>query len=135
MRDAMRKGAAGGLRRAVAAVGFVALSGALPALAGSPPADLLRQETVAKVPANWQVHVSFRDRTLVIFLMPPYQEAFDLWYEPEKLRAKMLALCPGPADAIWGRLSPGESVAIEPTVGGKSAAAMRLVCRRSAPPA
>lgn len=105
-----------------------------PALAGSPEANLLKQETVAKVPANWQVHVSMRDKNLVIFLMPPYQEAFNLWYEPEKLHARMLELCPGPSDAIWAKLPPEQGVAIEPTVGGKSAEAMRVSCKRALPP-
>ncbi len=105
-----------------------------PAVAASPEALLLEQETAAKVPSNWQIHVSTRDKALVVFLMPPYQEAFDLWYEPEKLHAKMVALCPGPNDAIWGKLPPEEGVSIEPTVGGKSAVAMRIACKRFTPP-
>lgn len=116
-------------------LGILAAGLIAPAFAGSPDADLLRDETVAKVPSNWQVHVSTRPNALIVFLMPPYQEAFDLWYEPEKLRAKMLALCPAAGDAIWRHLPPGQTVAIEPTVGGKSAEAMRLTCPRSAPPA
>ncbi len=120
---------------AACAIG-VALIAALtaPAFAGSPEANLLKDETAAKVPSNWQIHVSPRDKALVVFLMPPYQEAFDLWYEPEKLHAKMLALCPGPNDAIWGKLPPEEGVSIEPTVGGKSAEAMRVACKRWTPP-
>ena len=123
-------------RRVSACAIGVALTAALsaPAFAASPEAILLKQETAAKVPSNWQIHVSPRDKALVIFLMPPYQEAFDLWYEPEKLHAKMLALCPGPNDAIWGKLPPEEGVSIEPTVGGKSAEAMRVACKRWTPP-
>lgn len=119
-----------GLAMSVAAVATLNA----PAQAGSPEANLLRDETVAKVPANWQVHVSMRDKNLVIFLMPPYQEAFNLWYEPEKLHAKMLSLCPGPSDAIWTKLPADQGVAIEPTVGGKSAEAMRVSCKRDTPP-
>lgn len=118
-----------------AAAILASLGIATPLKAGSPASDLLRDETAAKVPSNWQVHVSTREHALIIFLMPPYQEAFDLWYEPEKLRAKMLTLCPPAGDAIWRHLGPGEIVAIEPTVGGKSAEAMRLTCPHSAPPA
>jgi len=114
-------------------LGLVAALSA-PALAGSPEANLLKEEIVAKVPANWQVHVSMRDKNLVIFLMPPYQEAFNLWYEPEKLHARMLELCPGPNDAIWAKLPADQGVAIEPTVGGKSAEAMRISCKRTMPP-
>lgn len=115
------------------AVALIAASNA-PVSAASPEAILLKQETAAKVPSNWQIHVSPRDKALVIFLMPPYQEAFDLWYEPEKLQAKMLALCPGPTDPIWGKLPPEQGVSIEPTVGGKSAEAMRVACKRWTPP-
>jgi hypothetical protein len=68
--------------------------------------------------------------------MPPYQEAFGLWYEPDKLREKMLALCPSGDDAIWHKLAPGQNIVFEPTVGGKSTEAMRVMCPRShRPPA
>jgi len=71
-----------------------------------------------------------RGDLLVAFITPPYQEAFDLWYEPVKLRERILGLCPGPDDAIWAQLAPHQMIAIEPTVGGKSADAMRLTCSR-----
>lgn len=118
----------------IASLGCLGVLSATPVLAGSPETDLLRDEIIARVPQNWQVHVSPRDRTLVIFLMPPYQEAFNLWYEPQKLREKMLALCPGSTDKIWTKLSLDQNIAIEPTVGGKSAKAMRLTCKREMPP-
>jgi hypothetical protein len=101
-----------------------------------PEATYLEQEIARKVPQNWQVHVSRRGDDLVAFFMPPYQEAFDLWYEPDRLREKMLALCPSSDDAIWQMLAPGQNIMFEPTVGGKSAEAMRLACPRShTPPA
>ncbi|MGH6811259.1 MAG: hypothetical protein ACREDM_02590 [Methylocella sp.] len=119
------------------AVGLFGLFGFLPSLhpfaacaESSPPRDWLRQELKGKVPSNWQVHVSRRGDMLLAFITPPYQEAFDLWYEPVKLRERMLGLCPGPDDAIWARVAPGQIIAIEPTVGGKSADAMRLTCSR-----
>jgi len=119
------------------AAGFAALQaiGSMAVAGGSPEARLLQEEIAARVPSNWQVHVSYRDKALVVFLMPPYQEAFDLWYQPELLREKMLSLCPKSGDAIWTKLQPEQDVAIEPTVGGKSAESMRLVCPRAAPPA
>jgi hypothetical protein len=94
----------------------------------------LQREIVAKVPQNWQVHVSRRGDDLVAFLMPPYQEAFNLWYEPAQLRERMLSLCPAPDDAIWQQLTPEQNVKVEPTVGGKSAEAMRLTCPRDRHP-
>lgn len=67
---------------------------------------------------------------MLAFITPPYQEAFDLWYEPVKLRERILGFCPGPDDAIWAQLAPHQMIAIEPTVGGKSADAMRLTRSR-----
>jgi hypothetical protein len=96
----------------------------------SPLRAWLQQELRRKVPSNWQVHVSQRGDVLLAFITPPYQEAFDLWYEPVKLRERMLGLCPGPNDSIWEQLAPHQIIAIAPTVGGKSADAMRLTCPR-----
>jgi hypothetical protein len=56
--------------------------------AGSPERALLQAELTARTPSNWQVHVSQRDDVLLAFITPPYQEAFDLWYQPATLREK-----------------------------------------------
>ena len=97
----------------------------------SPQAALLNQELTTKVPQSWQIHVTWRDEVLVAFITPPYQEAFDLWYAPEKLHQTMLSLCPGDGDALWHQLAPSQSVAMQPTVGGKSADSMRVQCPRA----
>ena len=98
---------------------------------------LLQDELTSRTPANWQVHVSDRGDTLLAFVTPPYQEAFDLWYEPTTLKAKMLGLCPAVGDEVWSELAPRQSIVIQPTVGGKSADGVRLTCPRgeSRPPA
>lgn len=96
----------------------------------SPEAAMLSQEIAAKVPPDWQIHVTWREVQLVAFVTPPYQEAFDLWYEPAKLHAAMLRLCPERNDVLWARLGPDKQIAIQPTVGGKSGDTMRLVCVR-----
>ena len=80
------------------------------------------------MPGDWQVHVSWREDQLVAFVMPPYQEGFDLWYEPETLRSKMLSLCPPDGDSVWQLIGQDKQIAVEPTVGGKSDVAMRLTC-------
>ncbi len=98
--------------------------------AGSAERELLRQELVGKAPPDWLVHVSDRGDMLLAFVTPPYQQAFDLWFEPEQLRARMLGFCPSAEDKIWSQLQPRQLIAIEPTVGGKSADAMRLACPR-----
>ena len=108
-----------------------------PVIAAEPSLEAstyLEQEIARKVPQNWQVHVSRRGDGLIAFFMPPYQEAFDLWYQPDQLREKMLALCPASNDAIWAKLAPGQNIMFEPTVGGKSTEAMRLTCPRSQTP-
>ena len=33
------------------------------------------------VQSNWWLHASWRDQTLVVFVSPPTQESFDLWYD------------------------------------------------------
>lgn len=94
---------------------------------------MLTQEIGAKVPAAWQIHVTWREDELLAFVTPPYREAFDLWYEPERLRATMLSLCPAKDDSLWARLGQGKRIVVQPTVGGKSDNAMRLTCPRGAP--
>ena len=89
----------------------------------------LTQQLEHRVPGNWQMHVRWREATLLASFMPPYQEAFDLWYQPDALLAKMKGLCPVPADPIWHMLTPDQDIVMEPTVGGKTAAEMRVSCR------
>jgi len=101
----------------------------------TPEAAMLRSEIGAKVPATWQIRVAWREDQLVAFITPPYQEAFDLWYEPDKLRVKMLSLCPAKDDALWAPLGQGKQIAVEPTVGGKSDDSMRLTCPLGESPA
>ncbi len=114
---------------------FLALTApAIAAEVSSEAGAYLQQEMARKVPQNWQVHVSRRGDGLIAFFMPPYQEAFDLWYEPRQLREKVLALCPSNDDAIWRMLGPDQNIMVEPTVGGKSTEAMRLKCPRSQTP-
>jgi len=116
---------------------FLTLALTAPAIAAEFPSEAgayFEREMARKVPQNWQVHVSRRGEGLIAFFMPPYQEAFDLWYDPDQLREKILALCPSSDDAIWPMLAPGQDIMFEPTVGGKSAEAMRLTCPRGQTP-
>jgi hypothetical protein len=114
---------------------FVALSVSLlmPHLASaerSRAALLLEGDLAAHAPAAWQVHVSERPEGLVAFIIPPYQEGFDLWYQPSLLKARIQALCPKTADPIWAELDRSPAVFLEPTVGGKTVDAMRIPCVR-----
>ena len=42
----------------------------------------LKHHLEREAPRHWQVHVRWRDYALLASFMPPYQEAFDLWYQP-----------------------------------------------------
>ena len=98
-------------------------------------AKLLQRQLADRVPNTWQIHATLREGVLVGFVTPPYQEAFNLWYEPQKLQEKLESLCPGRDDAIWNQLPPNMKLVLQPTVGGKSADGLRVGCQRAAPPA
>ncbi len=113
---------------------IVAAVGAMPQLAEAQdpaPVAALQHELQSKLPGNWQMHVRWRDGDVLASFMPPYQEAFDLWYQPEALLQKMQELCPAPGDEIWRMLKPGEDIVMEPTVGGKTTLEMRVRCRKT----
>jgi hypothetical protein len=90
----------------------------------------LKNHLEQKAPRHWQVHVRWRDRVLLASFMPPYQEAFDLWYKPESLLQKMIDLCPDRMARIWGMLREDQDIVLEPTVGGKTTVEMRVSCRK-----
>ena len=45
------------------------------------------------VPSNWWLHASWRDQTLVVFVSPPTQESFDLWYDTPRQKETLENLC------------------------------------------
>jgi len=52
------------------------------------------------VPPSWWLHASWRDQTLVVFVSPPVQESFDLWYDtPRQRRPWKTSARPFPAPA------------------------------------
>src|SRR5215831_2508336 len=58
------------------------------------------------VPSNWWLHASWRDQTLVVFVSPPTQESFDLWYDTPRQKETLENLCKAIPTAIWNRSSP-----------------------------
>jgi hypothetical protein len=90
----------------------------------------LKNQLEQKAPRHWQVHVRWRDGVLLASFMPPYQEAFDLWYQPETLLERMSDLCPQRGSKIWDILREDQDVLLEPTVGGKTTVEMRVSCRK-----
>ena len=90
----------------------------------------LKDHLERKAPRHWQVHVRWRDHAPLASFMPPYQEAFDLWYQPESLLQTMRELCPARRTRIWDILTEDQDVLLEPTVGGKTTLEMRVSCRK-----
>ena len=97
-------------------------------------AALLTSELRAQAPAKWEVHVRWRETDLLLATITPwpYQEAFELWYDPSALFGKMAALCPQADDAVWGLIAPNQDIVLEPTVGGKTGVEARVNCRKVA---
>ena len=102
------------------------------ALAEQPDAvATLTTELRARVPANWDVRVRWRDGQLLASVTPwPYQKAFELWYDIPKLLDILKGLCPGPHEEIWRQIEAKQDVILEPTVGGKSGLEARISCRK-----
>ena len=63
------------------------------------------------VPSNWWLHASWRDQTLVVFVSPPTQESFDLWYNTPRQKETMENLCKAISTAIWNRVPPDQDIA------------------------
>jgi hypothetical protein len=120
------------MRSALVLIALVAaLSAALPvADAEDTASGELKNQLEQKMPRHWQVHVRWRDGVLLASLMPPYHEAFDLWYQPESLLQKVGDLCPERGARIWDMLREDQDVVMEPTVGGKTTVEMRVSCRK-----
>ena len=70
------------------------------------------------VPSNWWLHASWRDQTLVVFVSPPTQESFDLWYDTPRQKETLENLCKAIPTAIWNQVQPDQDIAVEQVVGG-----------------
>ncbi len=91
----------------------------------------LAAEIKAHAPATWEVRVRWQEGQLLASITPwPYQEAFNLWYDSSKRADTLAALCPKPDEKIWKLIETGQSVVLEPTVGGKSVVEARVTCRK-----
>ena len=72
----------------------------------------LKNHLEQKAPRHWQVHVRWRDGVLLASFMPPYHEAFDLWYKPETLLQKMSDLCPERGGENMGHAQRGPGCSV-----------------------
>lgn len=91
---------------------------------------MVEQNIEPKLPPRWQMRVSEREKILLVSLMPPFQEAFDLIYDRERQSALLRQLCPRADDEIWTQLGPDRDVVLQPTVGGKTLPELQVSCRR-----
>jgi hypothetical protein len=83
------------------------------------------------VPSNWWVHASWREQTLVVFVSPPTQESFDLWYDTPRQKETLENLCRAIPTAIWNRVPPDQDIAFEQVVGGNGGkGSFQFSCRK-----
>ena len=69
------------------------------------------------VPSNWWLRASWRDQTLVVFVSPPVQESFDLWYDTPRQKETLENLCKAIPVTIWNQIPPDQDIAVEQVVG------------------
>lgn len=83
------------------------------------------------LPSNWWLHTSWRDQTLVVFVSPPTQESFDLWYDTPRQKETLENLCKAIPAAIWNQVQPGQDIAVEQVVGGNGGkGSFQFSCRK-----
>jgi len=83
------------------------------------------------VPPSWWLHASWRDQTLVVFVSPPTQESFDLWYDTPRQKETLENLCKAIPAAIWNRVQPDQDIAVEQVVGGNGGkGSFQFSCRK-----
>jgi len=83
------------------------------------------------VPSNWWLHASWRDQTLVVFVSPPTQESFNLWYDTPRQKETLENLCKAIPTAIWNRVGPDQDIAFEQVVGGNGGkGSFQFSCRK-----
>jgi hypothetical protein len=83
------------------------------------------------VPSNWWLRASWRDQTLVVFVSPPTQESFDLWYDTPRQKEILENLCKAIPTAIWNQVQPDQDIAVEQVVGGNGGkGSFQFSCRK-----
>jgi hypothetical protein len=83
------------------------------------------------VPSDWWLHASWRDQTLVVFVSPPTQESFNLWYDTPRQKQTLENLCKAIPAAIWNQVQPDHDIAVEQVVGGNGGkGSFQFSCRK-----
>jgi hypothetical protein len=82
------------------------------------------------VPARWHLRASWRDKTLVVFVSPPPEEMFKLWYAANEQLETLQKLCRSVNADVWSKIAPDQDIAMEQVVGGNGGkGSWRLSCR------
>jgi hypothetical protein len=83
------------------------------------------------MPSNWWLRASWRDQTLVVFVSPPAQETFELWYDTPRQKETLENLCKAIPVAIWNQIRPDQDIAVEQVVGGNGGkGSFEFSCRK-----
>ena len=91
----------------------------------------VEQSLQSSVPARWHLRASWRDKALVVFVSPPPEEMFRLWYSANEQLETLQKLCRSVNDDTWRKLAADQDIAMEQVVGGNGGkGSWRLSCRR-----
>jgi len=83
------------------------------------------------VPSNWWLRASWRDQTLVVFVSPPAQQSFDLWYDTSRQKETLENLCKAIPVVIWSQIKTDQDIAVEQVVGGNGGkGSFQFSCRK-----
>src|SRR5262249_53586004 len=84
----------------------------------------------SSVPDRWHLRASWRDNTLVVFVSPPPEEMFKLWYSANEQLETLQKLCRSVNSEVWSKIAPDQDIAMEQVVGGNGGkGSWRLSCR------
>jgi hypothetical protein len=83
------------------------------------------------VPPNWWLRASWRDQTLVLFVSPPAQQSFELWYDTAGQKETLENLCKAIPATIWSQINSDQDIAVEQVVGGNGGkGSFQFSCRK-----
>ena len=83
------------------------------------------------VPSNWWLRASWRNQTLVVFVSPPAQQSFDLWYDTSRQKETLENLCKAIPVVIWSQIKTDQDIAVEQVVGGNGGkGSFQFSCRK-----
>lgn len=103
----------------------------LPALAVDRTFETSVEESLkSSVPSNWWLRASWRDKTLVVFVSPPAQESFQIWYDAGRQKTVLETLCKAVPRTVWDKIGSDRDIAMEQVVGGNGGkGSWRLSCK------